>query len=206
MKKWFLLLTCALMTLTLTACGGTGGAGAKSSGGGKAAPAGQTEKAAGKKALVAYFSCSGKTKALAETVAAVLSADLYEIRPEKPYTAVDLDYNQAGTRATAEQKDDSARPALADRNAGIGGYDVVVLAYPIWWGQAPRILDTFVESYDFSGKTIVPLCTSGGSGLGSSADYLKTRMKGKADWKEGKEFSSQASQEEVRDWMKRLGL
>jgi len=204
MKKLFLFFTCVLMTLTLTACGGSG---TKSSGAGsKTASANKVSAPVNKKALVAYFSCSGNTKALAETTAAALSADLYEIRPQVPYTSQDLNYNEAGTRATAEQKDDSARPALADTNASIGDYDIIVLAYPIWWGQAPRILDTFVESYDFSGKTIIPICTSGGSGLGSSADYLKTRMKGNADWKEGKEFGSRASKDEVQSWLAGLGL
>ncbi len=204
MKRLFLFFTCVLMTLTLTACGGSR---AKSSEAGNTpASANKASAPVGKKVLVAYFSCTGNTKALAETTAAALSADLYEIRPKVPYTAQDLNYNEAGTRASAEQKDDSARPALADANANIGAYDIIVLAYPIWWGQAPRILDTFVESYDFSGKTIIPICTSGGGGMGSSAEYLKTFMKGSADWKDGREFTAHSSREEVRTWLDSLGL
>ncbi len=204
MKKLLLIFTCILTALTLTACGGSG---AKSSDtGNKASSAKPAATSGSKKAMIAYFSCTGNTKALAETMAATLSADLYEIRPKVPYTSQDLNYNESGTRATTEQKDDSSRPALADVNANVGSYDVIVLAYPIWWGQAPRVLDTFVESYDFAGKTIVPVCTSGGSGLGSSADYLKTLMKGSADWKPGKEFNPRASREEVKTWLDSLGL
>ena len=158
------------------------------------------------KILVAYFSCTGNTKSLAETAAKVLSADVYEIRPETPYTAADLNYNDESTRATVEQKNDNARPALADKNANIEAYDTIVLAYPIWWGQAPRILDTFVESYDFSGKTIVPICTSGGSDIGSSADFLKGHTKGTANWKNGKQFSKSASEQELREWLNGSGF
>ena len=102
-----------------------------------------------------------------------MGADLYEIRPEQPYTSQDLNYNDETTRATVEQKDDKARPALADKNAKIVDYETIVLAYPIWWGQAPRIMDTFVESYDFTNKKITAICTSGGSDIGSSAGYLE---------------------------------
>ena len=141
---------------------------------------------------------------MAETTAKVIGADLYEIVPEKAYTSEDLDYNNEGTRATVEQKDDNARPALKDKNANIAAYDRIVLAYPIWWGQAPRIIDTFVESYDFSGKTIIPICTSGGSGVGSSADYLKSITRGSANWKAGKLFGSRASAQEISSWWESL--
>ena len=100
----------------------------------------------------------------------------------------------------------NARPALADQNANIAAYDTIVLAYPIWWGQAPRILDTFVESYDFSGKTIVPICTSGGSDIGSSAGFLKGHTKGTGNWKNGKQFGSSASENEIKDWLNGLGV
>ncbi|EEX67996.1 flavodoxin [Mitsuokella multacida] len=127
-------------------------------------------------------------------------ADLYEIRSEESYTSHDLDYNDESTRATVEQKDDKARPALADKSANISSYETIVLAYPIWWGQALHIMDTFVESYDFTGKKITAICTSGGSDIGSSADYPKELAKGKAEWKQGRLFSTQTSAGEIKDW------
>lgn len=208
MKKIFTLLLTAFMAVAFAACGSEGSdASSKTSSNAakatteQASPAGEAQVASKGKTLVAYFSCTGNTKALAETTVKALGADLYEIRPETPYTANDLNYNDKTTRATVEQKDDSARPALADHNAGIDGYDTIVLAYPIWWGQAPRIMDTFVESYDFAGKTIVPICTSGGSDIGSSADYLQKLMKGTANWKQGKRFDKQASESEIKEWL-----
>ena len=158
------------------------------------------------KILVAYFSATGHTRTLAENTAKALNADLYEIRPEVPYSKEDLNYNDETIRATVEQKNDSARPKLADKNAPIANYDTIVLAYPIWWGQAPRILDTFVESYDFTGKKLTAICTSGGSDIGSSADYLQKLTKGKAEWKPGKLFSPQAKAEEIKSWFNGLGF
>lgn len=211
MKKLILMFLSAFMLLTFTACGSEAvnapakADDAKEAPAKQAAPQSAETAAQGSKILVAYFSCTGNTKNLAQTAAEILKADIYEIRPEVPYSAADLNYNDETTRATVEQKDDSARPALADKNANIAAYDTIVLAYPIWWGQAPRILDTFVESYDFSGKTIVPICTSGGSDLGSSADYLKGLMKGAANWKEGKRFGT-VSKDEVKAYLNGLGL
>lgn len=213
-KRLLSVAVSVLMLLVFTACGGADAGKAES----KAPETKQSssnqpiaEKASDtqssqSKILVAYFSCTGNTKSLAETAAKVLSADVYEIRPETPYTAADLNYNDESTRATVEQKNDNARPALADKNANIEAYDTIVLAYPIWWGQAPRILDTFVESYDFSGKTIVPICTSGGSDIGSSADFLKGHTKGTANWKNGKQFSKSASEQELREWLNGSGF
>ena len=179
----------------------------------KAAPApAQTAQAESKapaakgKILVAYFSATGNTRTLAENTAKALNADIYEIRPEVPYSKEDLNYNDESTRATVEQKNDSARPKLADKNAPIANYDTIVLAYPIWWGQAPRIMDTFVESYDFTGKKLTAVCTSGGSDIGTSADYLQKLTKGKAEWKAGKLFSPQAKAEEIKSWFNGLGL
>ena len=213
MRKLWVLFLSVLMTLTFAACGASeAGSTAQKSGGTKpAAEQSKAEKpdavpAKTNKALVVYFSCTGNTKALAETTAKAIGADLYEIVPEKAYTAEDLNYNDESTRATVEQKDDHARPALKDKNANIEAYDKIVLAYPIWWGQAPRILDTFVESYDFSGKTIVPICTSGGSDIGSSADYLKSITRGSANWKAGKLFGSHASAQEIKSWWESLGF
>lgn len=205
-KLWIIGLTIltVLMAMGLTGCGTESGKAEEKP---AAANTQQAKPAEAKgKILVAYFSATGHTKTLAETAAKALGADLYEIRPEQPYTSQDLNYNDETTRATVEQKDDKARPALADKNAKIADYETIVLAYPIWWGQAPRIMDTFVESYDFSGKKMTAICTSGGSDIGSSADYLEKLAKGKAQWKPGKLFSPQASAEEIKGWFSGLGF
>lgn len=208
-KIWIVLLT-LLMVLGAVGCGSEAGKAEE-----KAAPAANPQQASTQQAkpaeakgkiLVAYFSATGNTKSLAETTAKALGADLYEIKPEQSYTSQDLNYNDETTRATVEQKDDKARPALADKNAQIADYETIVLAYPIWWAQAPRIMDTFVESYDFEGKKITAICTSGGSDIGSSVDYLKELTKGKADWKQGRLFSPQASAEEIKGWFDGLGI
>lgn len=195
-----------LMVLGLMGCGADNGKAEE-----KAPPTKTVAQAAdnnetGDKILVAYFSATGNTKQLAENTAKALGADLYEIRPEQPYTSQDLNYNDETTRATVEQKNDSARPKLADKNAPIASYKTIILAYPIWWAQAPRIMDTFVESYDFAGKNITAVCTSGGSDIGSSADYLARITKGKANWKPGKLFSPQAGADEIKAWYNGLGL
>lgn len=152
------------------------------------------------KILVVYFSCTGNTKALAENAADVLQADLYEIVPEKKYTSQDLNYNDESTRATVEQKDNSVRPAINGKVASFAQYDTIVIAYPIWWGQAPRIVDTFLESYDFSGKKIMPICTSASSDIGSSADALHALCAASANWVEGKRFSQSTSKQELEQW------
>jgi flavodoxin len=209
MRKLWIACLGVLMIFGLVGCGTESDKTAE-----KAAPAPvQTTAQADSKApaakgkiLVAYFSATGNTRTLAENTAKALNADLYEIRPEVPYSKEDLNYNDESTRATVEQKNDSARPKLADKNAPIANYDTIVLAYPIWWGQAPRILDTFVESYDFTGKKLTAICTSGGSDIGTSADYLQKLTKGKAEWKAGKLFSPQAKAEDIKSWFNGLGL
>ena len=209
MRKLWIACLGVLMILGLVGCGTESGKTAE-----KAAPApAQTTAQADSKApavkgkiLVAYFSATGNTRTLAENTAKAVNADLYEIRPEVPYSKEDLNYNDESTRATEEQKNDSARPKLADKNAPIANYDTIVLAYPIWWGQAPRIMDTFVESYDFTGKKLTAICTSGGSDIGTSADYLQKLTKGKAEWKAGKLFSPQAKAEDIKSWFNGLGL
>ena len=140
--------------------------------------------------LVAYFSCTGTTKPLAEYAAGYLNADLYEIVAETPYSSADLDYNKSGSRANREQDDSSARPAISGKVEDMDKYNTVVLAYPIWWGQAPRIISTFLESYDFKGKTIVPFCTSHSSGIGSSDTNLHSLVDSSVEWKEGKRFAA----------------
>lgn len=152
--------------------------------------------------LVVYFSCTGTTKGVAEAVADELNADLYEIVSEEPYTSEDLDYHDDNSRSTKEMDDPSSRPAISGSVENMEQYDRIILGYPIWWGEAPRIVSTFVESCDFSGKTIIPFCTSGGSGIGSSADALET-LAGNGTWMEGKRFSGSESGEDV---IKSLGI
>lgn len=121
-----------------------------------------------KKILVAYFSCSGVTARVAKTLAETAGADLFEIKPKVPYTAADLDWTDKNSRSSVEMRDPSSRPAIADRVENMAQYGVVFVGFPVWWYVAPTIINTFLESYDFSGKIIVPFCTSGGSGLGKT--------------------------------------
>lgn len=157
------------------------------------------------KILVAYFSATGTTKSAAEHIANGLNADIYEIVPEEPYTDADLDYNDNNSRTTIEMNDPDARPAISGSVENMEQYDIVFIGYPIWWGEAPRIVNTFVESYDFSGKTIVPFCTSGGSGMGSSAENLEQLTNG-AQWLSGERLSGSDSQDAVMEWINGLGL
>lgn len=138
-----------------------------------------------KKILVAYFSASGTTALTAETLAKTVGADLYEIRPAVPYTDADLNWMDKKSRSSVEMNDRSGRPALADTDANIAAYDVVFVGFPIWWYVAPTIINTFLESYDFSGKTIIPFATSGGSGMGKTNEGLEKSCPG-AKLMEGK--------------------
>lgn len=156
--------------------------------------------------LVAYFSATGTTKALAEYAVDAMGADIYEIVPKEPYTDADLDYGDSGSRSSLEQNDAGARPAISGSVEDMGQYDTVFLAYPIWWGEAPRIVYTFMESYDFSGKTIVPFCTSGGSGIGSSAKNLHGLASSGVTWLDGKRLSSSSSRDDMVDWINSLAL
>lgn len=159
----------------------------------------------GNKILVAYFSATGTTRTLAEYAANSLDADLYEIVPEVPYTADDLNYNNSASRANREQNDSSARPAISGSVENMEDYNVVLLGYPIWHGQAPKIIHTFLESYDFSGKTVVPFCTSHTSGIGSSDISLHALAPG-ADWQSGRRFPGGTGRETITDWIGGLGL
>ena len=136
------------------------------------------------KILVAYFSCTGTTRPLAEYAAEILNADLYEITPAEPYTEADLAYYTNG-RADQEQNDPDARPAISGDAEDMAQYDTVLIGYPIWHGQAPRIISTFLESYDFTGKTILPFCTSHSSGIGSSDTNLHP-LADTAKWLDGR--------------------
>lgn len=155
--------------------------------------------------LVAYFSATGNTEAIALHLQRILDADLYAIVPQIPYTDEDLHYNDENCRANQEQNDPAARPAIAGVLENPASYRVMFLGYPIWWGQAPRIISTFLEGYDFGGITIVPFCTSGSSGIGSSADSLKA-LAANAQWLPGQRFSGNATQDDVAAWVAGLEL
>ena len=151
------------------------------------------------KTLVAYFSASGQTAKLAKTLAGVTGGDLFEIAPETAYTAADLDWMDKKSRSTIEMKDPKSRPAIAGKVADMAQYDTVFVGFPIWWYQAPRIIETFLESYDFSGKTVIPFATSGGSGMGKTAQIL-SRICPDATVRTGKRFSSSVSEKALAAW------
>lgn len=155
------------------------------------------------KVLVAYFSATGNTEKVAGYIAEATGGTLYKIVPAVPYTAEDLNYGDSSTRATREQHDPSARPEIDGDVTDMKEYDVIFLGYPIWWGEAPKIIYTFLESYNLSGKTIVPFCTSGSSAIGNSANNLHSLASG-AVWLSGKRFSSGASQNAVKSWLNEL--
>lgn len=159
-----------------------------------------------KKTLVAYFSCSGVTAAAAKTLAEVTHADLFEIVPEKPYTARDLDWTDKNSRSTLEMKDPSSRPQIATRVADMSQYDVVFVGFPIWWYVAPTIINTFLTSYDFAGKTVVPFFTSGGSGAGKTGDVLRALCPPTVRWKPCKRLSGNVTKQAVNEWVNTLNL
>lgn len=152
------------------------------------------------KVLVAFFSASGSTSKLASTLAAAANADLYEIRPAVPYERKDLNWMDKKARTTVEMQDPNCRPAMADSDAPIAGVDVVFLGFPIWWYREPSIIDSFLDAYDFSGKTVVPFLTSGGSELGEGQERIE-KFAGGAKVLRGKRFSSRASESELKAWV-----
>ena len=171
MKRIILALT--LIALTLTACG-----------------QGRNKKTnEDMKTLVAYFSATGTTAAVARDLADVTGGKLYEIKPEVRYTAEDLDWTVKTSRSSVEMQDRSSRPAIVKDLENADSYDVIYIGFPVWWYTAPRIINTFLESYDFSGKTVIPFATSGGSEMGDIPDKIKTSCSEKANFKPGKRFS-----------------
>ena len=156
-------------------------------------------------ALVAYFSATGTTAKAAKTLASAAQADLYEIKPAVPYTGADLNWMDKRSRSSVEMNDKQSRPALADTDAPIAGYDVIFLGFPIWWYTAPTIINTFLERYDFTGKTIVLFATSGGSGLGKSAAALKESAPG-AKILDGRLLNGRLNEDELKAWVSGLKL
>ena len=228
MKRLITILTTLTLLLGLTACGqagtqsnpgqsqtqqeGTSSVGEPSAPNQSTPPVSSTPEAGESDeetqeggVLVAYFSATGNTEGIAQHLQTILDADLYEIVPEVAYTDEDLNYSNDDCRANQEQNDPAARPAITGTLENPEDYDVVFLGYPIWWGQAPKVIYTFLESCDFGDATIVPFCTSGSSGIGSSADGLQ-ELTENAQWLDGQRFSSGASQDEVAQWVDSLGL
>ena len=156
--------------------------------------------------LVAYFSASGETARLAKTIAQAAGADLYEIRPETPYTAADLNWHDDQSRSSVEMKDPACRPAIAGEVPDLTAYDTVFVGFPIWWYQAPRIIETFLASADFSGKRVVPFATSGGSGMGRTEEILQKSCPTKAVFLPGRRLSSGANLGTIRSWLNTLEL
>ena len=154
--------------------------------------------------LVIYFSATGTTKAFAENIAKTAEADLYEIVPKVPYTSADLNYN-SDCRANSEQQDDTARPELEPITVNIADYDTIFIGYPIWWGTMPKIINTFLEAYDLSGKTVFPFCTSGGSGISSSVSAIRSICPD-ADVKDGMRGSSSTSAGQIEEWLNANGF
>lgn len=155
------------------------------------------------KTLVTYFSASGTTARAAKKVAQATGGELYEITPAQPYTSADLDWNDKGSRSSVEMNDPKARPAIGGKTFHAADYDVIFIGYPIWWNLAPRIINTFIESHDLSGKKVVPFATSGSSGIAHSAADLKTTYPD-LDWQEGR-LLNRADEKSIREWLDKLG-
>lgn len=156
-----------------------------------------------KKILVAYFSATGTTAKVAERLASAIEADLFEIKPAHPYSNADLDWTDKKSRSSVEMADKSSRPAIADQVADMSQYNVVFVGFPIWWYREPSIIDTFMTSYDFAGKTVIPFATSGMSGIGDSGKNMQA-LAPSAKVLEGKRFSSGVSAEELKSWTEGL--
>lgn len=221
MKKLTVLFLSILLILGVTACGGsTSGSssnGDKSSSEPSAAPADSSDgnggststpaRPSGKKVLVVYYSASGNTERVARSIANAANADTFEIVPQKVYTSDDLNWTNRNSRVSREHDDESLRdvPLKSTSVNNWADYDTVLIGYPIWWGIAAWPVDNFVKANDFTGKTVIPFCTSSSSGLGQSGTLLAGMAKG-GNWQEGQRFSSGASDSTVRDWVNGLGL
>ena len=159
-----------------------------------------------RKKLVAYFSASGVTAKVADMLADAVGADIYEIRPEVPYTKADLNWMDKKSRSTIEMNDRTSRPAIADKNAKVEQYDTIFLEFPIWWYRAPSIINTFLESYNFSGKKIILFATSGGSKFGKTVEELKVSVPATCEIIEGKLLNGKQTIPAIRNWTEALDI
>ena len=198
MKRLISILLCMLLVLGFTACGGSTDTEETQSETSAATEATQTQ--ADKDVLVVYFSATGTTKGVAEKIASITGADMYEILAAQPYSEEDLDYNNEDSRTTKEMNDPEARPEIGSEDISLEGYKTVYIGYPIWHGQAPRIMSTFVEGHDFDDINVIPFCTSGSSGIGDSAVTLEDQA-GSGNWLEGERFDGSVSEDELESWI-----
>ena len=159
---------------------------------------------ANKNVLVAYFSATGTTKKVAEKLAKAIGGDLYEIKPQKAYTSADLNWHDSNSRTSIEMNDPKSRPEIDTNDLSIQNYDTIYLGFPIWWGTAPKIVHTFLEQYDFSGKKIIIFATSGSSGLGNTANNLKSSVSESTSIVEGDVLNSNPSVEDLKQWIKKF--
>ena len=157
-----------------------------------------TTESSGKDTIVVYFSATGTTKGVAERIATVTGGDLFELLPAEPYSDADLDWHDKNSRTTIEMNDPNVRPAIANDTVNLESYTTVYIGYPIWWGDAPRIMSTFVEAHDFDGKTVIPFCTSGG--IGRSGSSLASQA-GSGNWLDGKRLDAGISESGIQDWI-----
>ena len=162
----------------------------------------QNIEASNKKVAVVYFSATGTTKQVAELIKDETSADIFEIMPKQKYTSEDLNYGDRNTRATKEQNDENARPEIENK-IDLSNYDIVYLGYPIWWGNVPKIILSFMDNTNLDGKTVIPFCTSGSTGISTSENTLKS-YKSNIKWISGKRFSNSTTKEDVSNWIKNL--
>ena len=207
MRKILSILLTLCLIIGLTACsGGNSEEAADTDNGSEATAAEQTTEAepndssTGNATLVVYFSATGNTRGVAEKIASITGADIYEIKAAQEYTDADLDWHDSDSRTTHEQNDPSARPEIGSDPVSLDGYTTIYIGYPIWWGEEPRIMDTFVESYDFDGITMIPFCTSSSSGIGRSGQNLADNA-GSGNWLEGARFGGGASEDELSTWI-----
>ena len=214
MKRLFKILLCSALVLCLAGCGDTTPATWNTG----TAPSSQTtavsesesetetaattteETTAGSDTLVIYFSATGTTKGIAEKIASITGADLYEITAAQPYTDDDRNWKDSKSRCSIEQNDPSVRPEISSETISLEGYKTIYIGYPIWFAQEPRIMDTFVENNDFGTAKVIPFCTSGSSGIGQSGKNLESNA-GSGNWLEGKRFAGSATEDEIKEWI-----
>lgn len=204
MKKIIILMIAVLMMLGMTACSGESTENTEETSSEvleettEAPAADSTPDGSG--ILVVYFSATGTTRGVAEKIVELEGADIYEIKAAQEYTDADLDWNDSDSRTTHEQNDPDARPEIGSEDISLEGINTIYLGYPIWHGQAPRIMSTFVEKYSFDGITVIPFCTSGSSGIGQSAEPLEEQA-GSGKWLKGERFGGDVSEDDLKMWI-----
>ena len=213
MKRFISILFCMILVLGLAACGSKTADTAQNDQIAESKEAQDTSSElstestevpqTSKDVLVVYYSATGTTKGVAEKIAGITGADIYEIKAAQEYSDADLDWNDPDSRSTLEQNDPSVRPEIGSESISLDGYSTIYIGYPIWWGEEPRIMDTFVESYSFDGITMIPFCTSSSSGIGMSGKNLADNAQS-GQWLDGKRFGAGASEEDIASWINGL--